>query len=109
MGLFDKFFKKIKVKWSSFFGYQNTSAPFDKEAWYHDTFRATVDAIATHASKGQFKAVKLNQFGKVEKTFENDKMVRLLNILALCRKKSMTLLVLQLVLLIRRTSLPERM
>ncbi|CDA69367.1 hK97 family phage portal protein [Clostridium sp. CAG:510] len=80
MGLFDKFFKKIKVKWSSFFGYQNTSAPFDKEAWYHDTFRATVDAIATHASKGQFKAVKLNQFGKVEKTFENDKMVRLLNI-----------------------------
>lgn len=80
MGLFDKFFKKVKIRWNNFLGYQNTSAPFDKEAWYHDTFRATVDAIATHAAKGQFKAVKLNKDGKVEATFENDKMVRLLNI-----------------------------
>lgn len=80
MGLFSNFFSNIKVKWRSYFGYQTSSAPFDREAWYHDTFRATVDAIASHASKGQFKAIILDENGRTKKVVHNDPMVRLLNI-----------------------------
>lgn len=80
MGFFKDVFKKIRVKFSSYWGYQTTSAPFDKEAWYHDTFRATVDAIASHAAKGQVKAVVMDKNGRIEKVIHNDTMARLLNI-----------------------------
>lgn len=79
MGLFSNFMRSIRTKMGSMFGFQAMSAPFDKEAWYHDTFRATVDTIATHGSKGQFKAVKINKEGRVEKVIHNDPMARLLN------------------------------
>lgn len=79
MGIFSNLFKKVKVKIvGGFFGYQSQSAPFDKEAWYHDTFRATVDAIATHAAKGRVKAVVMKK-GRIEKEIHNDRMVYLLN------------------------------
>lgn len=80
MGIFSKFFRTIKVKFQSYFGYQMTAAPFDREAWYHDTFRATVDAIATHASKGQFKAIVMDKDGRIKEVVHNDPMVRLLNL-----------------------------
>lgn len=79
MGIFSNLFKKIKVKIvGGFFGYQSQSAPFDKEAWYHDTFRATVDAIATHAAKGKVKAVVIKE-GRITKEIYNDRMAYLLN------------------------------
>lgn len=80
MGIFSDFIKKIKVKTLGFFDFQTRSAPFDKEAWYHDTFRATVDAIASHGAKGQFQAVVLNKDGRIKQIVRNDKMTRLLNI-----------------------------
>ena len=57
MGFFSNLMRNIRTKMGGIFGFQSRSAPFDREAWYHDTFRATVDAIASHGSKGQFQAV----------------------------------------------------
>lgn len=80
MGLFSSFMKLLKVRTGGYFGYQSRSAPFDKEAWYHDTFRATVDAIASHGAKGTFQAVVMNKDGRIERIVRNDKMARLLNL-----------------------------
>lgn len=80
MGLFSSFMKSIKVAMGSFFGFQTHSAPFDREAWYHDTFRATVDAIASHGAKGEFQAVIFNSEGRIKKIIRNDPMARLLNV-----------------------------
>lgn len=79
MGFFSDFMKNVRIRMVSFLGYQTRSAPFDKEAWYHDTFRATVDAIASHGSKGQFQSVIINKEGRIEKVIRNDRMTRLLN------------------------------
>lgn len=80
MGLFSSFMKKVKVKFGSFYGYQTRSTPFDREAWYHDTFRAAVDAIATHGAKGEFQAVVYDKEGRIKKIIRNDPMARLLNV-----------------------------
>ena len=61
MGFFSNLMRSIRTKMGGIFGFQSRSAPFDREAWYHDTFRATVDAIASHGSKGQFQAVVMNK------------------------------------------------
>lgn len=79
MGLFSNFMKSLRGKLGGYFGFQSRSAPFDREAWYHDTFRATVDAIASHGAKGRFQAVVLNEDGRIKKVLRNDKMARLLN------------------------------
>lgn len=80
MGFFSNFMRSIRTKMGGIFGFQSRSAPFDREAWYHDTFRATVDAIASHGSKGQFQAVVTNKDGRIEKIVRNDPMARLLNV-----------------------------
>lgn len=80
MGLFSSFMKTLKVSIGGFFGYQTKSAPFNKEAWYHDTFRATVDAIASHGARGTFKAVVVDKDDRVKKILYNDPMARLLNV-----------------------------
>lgn len=80
MGFFSNFMRSIRTKMGGIFGFQSRSAPFDREAWYHDTFRATVDAIASHGSKGQFQAVVMNKDGRIEKIVRNDPMARLLNV-----------------------------
>ena len=80
MGLFSNLMKNIKTKTGGFLGLQTRSAPFNKEAWYHDTFRATVDAIASHGAKGQFQAVIYNKDGRIKEIVRNDPMARLLNI-----------------------------
>ena len=79
MGLFSNFMKSLRIRLGGYIGFQARSAPFDREAWYHDTFRATVDAIASHGSKGKFQAVVVNKEGRIEKVIRNDKMARLLN------------------------------
>ena len=78
MGIFSKIFKK-SVKVFGYYGLQASSAPFEKEAWYHDTFRATVDAIASHGAKGMFQAIVEDEDGRIKKIVRNDPMVRLLN------------------------------
>lgn len=80
MGFFSSFMRSIRTKMGGIIGFQARSAPFDREAWYHDTFRATVDAIASHGSKGCFQAVVMNKEGRIEKIVRNDPMARLLNI-----------------------------
>lgn len=80
MGIFSSFMKVLKVATGGFFGFQTRSAPFDREAWYHDTFRATVDAIASHGAKGEFQAVVYNKEGQVKSIIRNDPMARLLNV-----------------------------
>lgn len=80
MGFFSNLMRNIRTKMGGIFGFQSRSAPFDREAWYHDTFRATVDAIASHGSKGQFQAVVMNKDGRIEKIVRNDPMARLLNV-----------------------------
>lgn len=81
MSFFDMLFKKQKTtSMVSYSGYQSYSAPFTKECWYHDTFRATVDAIASHAAKGQFQAVVTDKDGRIQKILRNDPMTRLLNL-----------------------------
>lgn len=80
MGIFNSFMKSIKVAMGGFFGFQTRSAPFDREAWYHDTFRATVDAIASHGAKGEFQAVVFNKDGRIKEVIRNDPMARLLNV-----------------------------
>lgn len=80
MGFFSNFMRGVRTKIGGIFGFQTRSAPFDREAWYHDTFRATVDAIASHGSKGQFQAVVMNKDGRIEKIVRNDPMARLLNV-----------------------------
>lgn len=79
MGFFSNLMKNLRTRLGGYIGFQVRSAPFDREAWYHDTFRATVDAIASHGAKGQFQAVVLNKEGRIEKVLRNDKMARLLN------------------------------
>ena len=79
MGLFTTLMKSIRTKAGGIFGFQIRSAPFDREAWYHDTFRATVDAIASHGAKAQFQAVVLNKDGRIEKVDRKDPMAKLLN------------------------------
>lgn len=79
MGIFSKLFEKLRVKIvGGFFGYQSQSSPWDRDAWMHDTFRATVDAIATHAAKGKVKAVVMKN-GRIVKEIHNDRMAYLLN------------------------------
>lgn len=80
MGIFGNLFnRKPKMDVSYSFSNQNTSVPFDRSAWYHDIFRATVDTIASHASKGKFQAVVLDSNGRIKEIKRNDPIVRLLN------------------------------
>ncbi len=79
MGFFTNLMKNLRTRLGGYLGFQVRSAPFDREAWYHDTFRATVDAIASHGAKGQFQAVVISKDGRIKEVLRNDKMARLLN------------------------------
>ncbi|MCM1192905.1 MAG: phage portal protein [Butyrivibrio sp.] len=79
MGFFTNLMKNLRTKMGRYIGFQARSVPFDREAWYHDTFRATVDAIASHGAKGKFQAVVMDKEGRIAKVIGNDKMARLLN------------------------------
>ena len=83
MGLFDKIlslFRKPFTRVTGLYGYSNSSAHFTREAWDNDIFRATVDAIATHAAKGQIKHVVVDKEGRVQKIEHSSPYAKLLNV-----------------------------
>lgn len=80
MAFWDLFKKKAKrQRLSGYYSGNMTSAKWNKDAWDHDTFRAIVDTIATHAAKGQVQHVIVDRNGKTEKTIHNSKIAYLLN------------------------------
>lgn len=81
MGLIDKFMQVFRPRVvMGYGGYRNTSAPFNKQAWEQDVFRATVDCIATHAAKGQIKHIVLDNEGRTAKVIHNSVYTKLLNV-----------------------------
>lgn len=81
MGLFKNFIGMFRPRVVlSYGGYRSTSAPFTGEAWDHDIFRATVDCIASHASKGQVKHIVLDDEGRTAKVLHNSVYSKLLNV-----------------------------
>lgn len=80
MGLFGNILGKLRIRLTGgYYGYQARSSPFEGDAWEHDIVRGIVDAIATHASKGQIKHVILDENGKIKKIVHDSKIVKLLN------------------------------
>lgn len=80
MGLFSNILGFLKVKFTGgYFGYQARSSPFEGDAWENDIVRGIIDAIATHAAKGQVKHVVTDHEGRIVKTIHNSKIARLLN------------------------------
>lgn len=80
MGLFSKLFGKIKMVFSAgYYGYPARSSPFDRDAWEHDIVRGIVDAIATHAAKGQVRHVVVDSEGKIKETKIKSRIALLLN------------------------------
>jgi len=80
MGLFSNILGFLKVKFTGgYFGYQARSSPFEGDAWENDIVRGIIDAIATHAAKGQVKHVVIDHEGRITKTIHNSKIARLLN------------------------------
>jgi HK97 family phage portal protein len=78
LGLLDKFFKKVVVR--PIFGMQSAqSAPFDREAYEHETVRAVVDCIASHAAKAEAMHVVLDKDGRVKEVKRNSAYAKLLN------------------------------
>ena len=82
MGLFDKILSLFRkpTRVTGLYGYSNSSARFNKEAWDNDIFRATVDAIATHAAKGQIKHVVMDKEGRIVKVEHSSPYAKLLNV-----------------------------
>lgn len=79
MGLIS-FLRKILLHNTSYAGISARSAPYDRTAWEYDTFRATVDAIATHAAKGKVNHIMIDtQNGKTIKTIIDSPIAKLLN------------------------------
>lgn len=82
MGLLN-FIKQKLLYNTSYAGIQARSAPYDKTAWEYDIFRATVDAIATHAAKGRISHIVVDK--KTEKTIKtvcDSKVAKLINVRA---------------------------
>lgn len=80
MGLFKNILGKLKIRLAGgYYGYQARSSPFEGDAWEHDIVRGIVDAIATHASKGQVKHVIQDENGKIKKIVHDSKIAKLLN------------------------------
>lgn len=78
MGLFDKLFGKVKVRYI-YGGGTARSAPFDREAYEHETVRAVIDCIATHCAKAEAMHVVLDSDGRIKKIIRNSPYVKLLN------------------------------
>lgn len=78
MGLLSKLFKSIKVRYV-FGGTSARSAPFSKEAYEHETVRAVIDCIATHAAKASAMHVILDKDDRVKEIKRSSPYVKLLN------------------------------
>ncbi len=82
MGLLN-FIKKKLLYNTSYAGIQARSAPYDKTAWEYDIFRATVDAIATHAAKGRISHIIVDkETEKTIKTVSDSRVAKLINVRA---------------------------
>lgn len=78
MGLFSNLFGRVKIRY--FYGGTSArSAPFDREAYEHETVRAVIDCIATHAAKAEALHVVLDKEGRVKEIKRNSPYVKLLN------------------------------
>lgn len=78
MGLFDKLFGKVRVRYV-YNGASARSAPFDREAYEHETVRAVIDCIATHCAKADAMHVVLDKDGRIKEIKRNSPYVKLLN------------------------------
>ena len=78
MGLFDKLFGKVRVRYV-YYGAAGRSAPFDREAYEHETVRAIIDCIATHCAKADAMHVVLDKEGRIKDIKRNSPYVKLLN------------------------------
>lgn len=79
MGLFSNFLKSITAKVSGYYGYRAKSSPWSSEVYEQETVRAIVDAIATHAAKGQAMHVVLDKDGRIKEVKRNSPYAKLLN------------------------------
>lgn len=79
MGLLSNFFKSIKVQGSGYYGYRARSMPWSREVYEQETVRAIIDAIATHAAKGQAMHVILDKDGRIKEIKRNSVYSKLLN------------------------------
>ena len=78
MGLLSKLFGNVKVRY--IFGDTSArSAPFNREAYEHETVRAVIDCIATHTAKAEAMHVVLDKDGRVKEIKRNSQYVKLLN------------------------------
>lgn len=78
MGLFSKLFGKVKVRYV-YSGAAARSAPFDREAYEHETVRAVIDCIASHAAKAEAMHVILDKDGRIKEIKRNSPYAKLLN------------------------------
>jgi HK97 family phage portal protein len=78
MGLLSKLFGGVKIKYV-FGGASSRSAPFDREAYEHETVRAVIDCIASHAAKAEAMHVVLDKDGRIKTIKRNSPYVKLLN------------------------------
>lgn len=78
MGLFDKLFGKVRVRYV-YNGAAARSAPFDREAYEHETVRAVIDCIATHCAKADAMHVVLDKDGRIKEIKRNSPYAKLLN------------------------------
>ena len=78
MGLFNKLFGKVKIRYV-YNGASARSAPYDREAYEHETVRAVIDCIATHCAKADAMHVVLDNAGRIKEIKRNSSYVKLLN------------------------------
>lgn len=80
MGLFSNIFGRLKKRFVPTYTAKARLGRFDRDVWDYDVTRATIDAIASHAAKGQFRAVRRDKSGRITQVLHNDPMCRLLNL-----------------------------
>jgi len=78
MGLLSKLFGNVKIRYV-YGGASARSAPFDREAYEHETVRAVIDCISTHTAKAEAMHVILDKSGRIKDIKRNSPYVKLLN------------------------------
>lgn len=78
MGLFSKLFGLVRVRYV-YNGASSRSAPFDRDAYEHETVRAVIDCIATHCAKAQAMHVIVDENDRIKEIKRNSPYAKLLN------------------------------
>ncbi len=79
MGLFSKFFERIKTRFLSIGSYYSRSSPWNKDLYEQETVRAIIDCIATHAAKAEAMHVVVDENGRIKEIKRRSPYARLLN------------------------------